>query len=97
MFDQHTRPSASPARFTSYKLPELLFIGRPIALAHSERTGTPLPSCRRQAHPADEVVNTTCIASTGSALESEVRLSIAFLDDYDLHVRALLVQGPATL
>jgi starch phosphorylase len=81
-------------RFTAYKRPELIF-------RDMERLRTMLLDARRpvqlvfagKAHPADEAGKHHLQSIFRHALDAKFGGRIAFVDDYDLHVAHLLVQG----
>jgi starch phosphorylase len=81
-------------RFTAYKRPELIF-------RDMERLRALLVDARRplqlifagKAHPADEAGKHHLQSIFRRALDARFGGRIAFVDDYDLHVAHLLVQG----
>jgi starch phosphorylase len=81
-------------RFTGYKRPELVF-------RDADRLSRLVSDARRpvqlvfagKAHPADEAGKHHLQAVFRRALDPRLRGRVAFVDDYDLHVAHLLVQG----
>jgi starch phosphorylase len=81
-------------RFTGYKRPDLVFrdLDRIIRLVNAE--GRPVQFVfAGKAHPADEAGKHHLQAVFRHAIDSRFGGRIAFVDDYDLHVAHLLVQG----
>jgi starch phosphorylase len=81
-------------RFTAYKRPELIFrdIERLARLLTNARTPVQLIFAGK-AHPADEAGKHHLQNVFRHALNPNFGGRIAFVDDYDLHVAHLLVQG----
>ncbi|HET9372748.1 MAG TPA: alpha-glucan family phosphorylase [Vicinamibacterales bacterium] len=81
-------------RFTGYKRPDLLFrdIDRLIRLVNQR--GRPVQFVfAGKAHPADEAGKHQLQTVFRHALDPRLSGRIAFVDDYDLHVAHVLVQG----
>ena len=81
-------------RFTGYKRPDLVFrdLDRIIRLVNAE--GRPVQFVfAGKAHPADEAGKHHLQTVFRHAIDSRFGGRIAFVDDYDLHVAHLLVQG----
>ncbi len=81
-------------RFTGYKRPDLVFrdIDRLITLVNAP--GRPVQFVfAGKAHPADEAGKHHLQAVFRHAIDSRFGGRIAFVDDYDLHIAHLLVQG----
>jgi starch phosphorylase len=81
-------------RFTAYKRPELIFrdMERLARLLTNARTPVQLVFAGK-AHPADEAGKHHLQNVFRHALDPKFGGRIAFVDDYDLHVAHLLVQG----
>jgi len=94
MLDPHALTIGFARRFTSYKRPELVF-------RDLERLSRLLTNAARpvqlvfagKAHPADEAGKHHLQNIFRHALDPRLGGRIAFVDDYDLHVAHLLVQG----
>jgi starch phosphorylase len=94
MLDPHALTIGFARRFTPYKRPDLVF--RDI-----ERLARLVANARRpvqfvfagKAHPADEAGKHHLQGIFRHALDPRMGGRIAFVDDYDLHVAHLLVQG----
>jgi starch phosphorylase len=94
MLDPHALTIGFARRFTGYKRPELVFrdadrlaellrgAGRPVQLVFAGK-----------AHPADEAGKHHLQNIFRHALDTRFGGRIAFVDDYDLHVAHMLVQG----
>ncbi|MBI4886503.1 MAG: alpha-glucan family phosphorylase [Acidobacteria bacterium] len=94
MFDQNALTIGFARRFTGYKRPELIFTdperlarilnahGRPVQILFAGK-----------AHPADEIGKHHLQRIYRRALDQAFGGRIAFIEDYDLHVAHLLVQG----
>ena len=81
-------------RFTEYKRPELIFHdpGRLAAILNAPRRPVQLVMAGK-AHPADEPGKRTLQRVYPSAMDPRFGGRVAFVEDYDLHVGHLLVQG----
>jgi starch phosphorylase len=94
MLDPHALTIGFARRFTGYKRPDLIF-------RDPARLATLLTDPRRpvqlifagKAHPADEAGKHHLQHIFRQALDPRFGGRVAFVDDYDLHVAHLLVQG----
>ena len=94
MLDPHALTIGFARRFTGYKRPDLIFhdadrlsrlintSGRPVQLIFAGK-----------AHPADDAGKQHLQRIFRHALDARYGGRVAFVDDYDLHVAHLLVQG----
>jgi starch phosphorylase len=94
MLDPNALTIGFARRFTGYKRPDLLFrdadrlarlvagAGRPVQFVFAGK-----------AHPADESGKQALHRIFGHTLDARFGGRVAFVDDYDLHVAHLLVQG----
>jgi len=94
MLDPHALTIGFARRFTGYKRPDLIFRD-PERLARLVNTaGRPVQFVfAGKAHPADQSGKEQLHNIFGHALDPRFGGRIAFVDDYDLHVAHLLVQG----
>src|SRR5207245_150091 len=81
-------------RFTGYKRPELVFRDRDRLARLVNNPRMPLQMIfAGKAHPADESGKHRLQTVFRQALDPKLGGRIAFVDDYDLHVAKLLIQG----
>jgi starch phosphorylase len=81
-------------RFTGYKRPDLLFRDLDRLTRLVNRAGRPVQFVfAGKAHPADEAGKHHLQTVVRHALDHRMGGRIAFVDDYDLHVAHVLVQG----
>jgi starch phosphorylase len=81
-------------RFTGYKRPDLLFRDADRLARLANAAGRPVQFIfAGKAHPADEAGKHHLQTVVRHALDARFGGRIAFVDDYDLHVAHLLVQG----
>jgi len=94
MLDPNALTIGFARRFTPYKRPELIFrdVERLIRLVSDERRPIQFVFAGK-AHPADEAGKHALQNIFRHALDPRMSGRIAFVDDYDLHVAHLLVQG----
>ena len=94
MLDPNALTIGFARRFTAYKRPELIFrnMDRLQALLVDSRRPLQLVFAGK-AHPADEAGKHHLQSIFRRALDAQFGGRIAFVDDYDLHVAHLLVQG----
>ncbi len=94
MLDPEALTIGFARRFTGYKRPDLIFrdVDRLARLVNDERRPVQFVFAGK-AHPADEAGKHHLQQIFRHALDSRFGGRIAFVDDYDLHVAHLLVQG----
>ncbi|MDA1306387.1 MAG: alpha-glucan family phosphorylase [Acidobacteria bacterium] len=94
MFDPHALTIGFARRFTGYKRPDLVFrdIDRLARLVNDPRRPVQFVFAGK-AHPADEAGKHHLQQIFRHALDARFGGRIAFVEDYDLHVAHLLVQG----
>ena len=95
MLDPNALTIGFARRFTGYKRPDLVFrdLDR-LDAARERRAGRPVQFVfAGKAHPADEAGKHHLQNIFRHALDPRSAGRIAFVDDYDLHVAHLLVQG----
>jgi len=94
MLDPHALTIGFARRFTPYKRPDLVFrdIERLARLVSNARRPVQFVFAGK-AHPADEAGKHHLQGIFRHALDPRMGGRIAFVDDYDLHVAHLLVQG----
>jgi starch phosphorylase len=94
LLDPHALTIGFARRFTGYKRPELVFrdAGRLARLVNDPRRPVQFVFAGK-AHPADEAGKHHLQTVFRHALDSKLGGRVAFVDDYDLHVAHLLVQG----
>jgi starch phosphorylase len=94
MFDPQALTIGFARRFTGYKRPDLIFrdVDRLARLVTDSRHPVQFVFAGK-AHPADEAGKHHLQQIFRHALDSRFGGRIAFVDDYDLHVAHLLVQG----
>lgn len=94
MLDPEALTIGFARRFTGYKRPDLIFrdVERLARLVNDERRPVQFVFAGK-AHPADEAGKHHLQQIFRHALDSRFGGRIAFVDDYDLHVAHLLVQG----
>ncbi len=94
MLDPNALTIGFARRFTGYKRPDLIFrdVDRLIRLVNAD--GRPVQFIfAGKAHPADEAGKHHLQTVFRHAIDPRLGGRIAFIDDYDLHVAHLLVQG----
>jgi len=94
MFDPNALTIGFARRFTGYKRPDLIFrdVDRLARLVNDPRRPVQFVFAGK-AHPADEAGKHHLQQIFRHALDARFGGRIAFVDDYDLHVAHLLVQG----
>ncbi len=94
MLDPHALTIGFARRFTGYKRPDLIFrdVDRLVRLMTDSRRPVQLVFAGK-AHPADEAGKHHLQHIFRQALDPRFGGRVAFVDDYDLHVAHLLVQG----
>jgi starch phosphorylase len=94
MLDPHALTIGFARRFTGYKRPDLVFrqADRLAKIVNASRRPVQIVFAGK-AHPADEAGKHHLQAVFRHALDPKFGGRIAFIDDYDLHVAHLLVQG----
>ena len=94
MLDPHALTIGFARRFTGYKRPELLFRDSDRLARILSEPGRPVQFVfAGKAHPADDSGKQHLQGVVGHTLDAKFAGRIAFVDDYDLHVAHLLVQG----
>ena len=94
MLDPNALTIGFARRFTGYKRPDLLFRDADRLARLVSRAGRPVQFVfAGKAHPADESGKQALHRIFGHTLDPRFGGRIAFVDDYDLHVAHLLVQG----
>jgi glycogen phosphorylase len=94
MLDPNALTIGFARRFTGYKRPELLFRDSDRLARIVSRSGRPVQFVfAGKAHPADDSGKQHLQRVVGHTLDAKFAGRIAFVDDYDLHVAHLLVQG----
>jgi glycogen phosphorylase len=94
MLDPHALTIGFARRFTGYKRPDLVFRDPDRLARLVTQSGRPVQFVfAGKAHPADESGKHHLQTIFRHALDPRFAGRIAFVDDYDLHVAHLLVQG----
>ncbi|HUF47735.1 MAG TPA: alpha-glucan family phosphorylase [Vicinamibacterales bacterium] len=94
MLDPEALTIGFARRFTGYKRPDLLFTDAERLARLVAHPGQPVQFVfAGKAHPADEAGKHHLQAVMRHALDPRLGGRIAFVDDYDLHVAHILVQG----